>query len=182
MSLSHKLLAGFALATGCAITAHAGSITLNVRPGLWEMTTSGETSGTVPIPADVLAWLPPDRRAKVEAAMAANQSHAAKPHVYKECVTQASLQHGFNLDEERGHHCQNTVVTANSSTMDVKMQCKETNGTVSGTIHFTAATPEVVNGTVSMSMTDGVHTFNVNRVMNAKWLGADCGNVKPSGE
>ena len=53
---------------------------------------------------------------------------------------------------------------------------------MSGTSHFEAVGPEALTGTIDMTMTDGVRTTTVKRVMLGKWLGADCGNLKNAGD
>jgi hypothetical protein len=49
---------------------------------------------------------------------------------------------------------------------------------VKGTFRFEALTPDTMNGTINMVMTDGTHAMTIKRVISGKWLSADCGNVK----
>ena len=182
MSTSRVLFTALAFSACSALAAQASGISLNVRPGLWEMTTSGQTSGAPPIPAELLASLPPERRAKFEAAMAASMARAAAPHTFRQCVTQENLQRGFDVnDKVKGvDKCTQSVVSSTASVMEVREQCSGREK-VSGTFHFEAASPEAMNGTIDLAMSDGVHTMNVKRVMHAKWLSADCGSVKSAG-
>jgi hypothetical protein len=39
-----------------------------------------------------------------------------------------------------------------------------------------------MTGTINMTITDGVRTMTVKRVVNGKWLAADCGNLKRAGD
>jgi hypothetical protein len=39
-----------------------------------------------------------------------------------------------------------------------------------------------MTGTINMTITDGVRTMNVKRVVNGKWLAADCGDLKKAGD
>ena len=87
MSYSRLLFAGLCVSNILIFPGYAAAATLNLNPGLWEMTTTGETTGAPPIPADILAQMPPERRAKLEAAMAANATRASTPHVSKQCIT-----------------------------------------------------------------------------------------------
>ena len=32
---------------------------------------------------------------------------------------------------------------------------------------------------MNMTVSNGAHTMTMKRVMNGRWLGPDCGNVKP---
>jgi len=182
MSTPRLLFAGLAVASGYAVAAHAESISLKLRPGLWELTTSAETAGTMPIPPELLARIPPERRAKFEAAMAASQARMAKPHTFKQCITEASLRRGIDLNEDVSARCQNRVLSSTGSAMDVSVQCKGQRETTSGTFHFVAAGPETVNGTITMTMSDGARSMTIKRVMSGHWASADCGSVKAAGE
>ena len=52
---------------------------LNVKTGLWEVTTTVSTSGQMPIPPDLLAKLTPEQRAKFEQQMSGRSLQPAKP-------------------------------------------------------------------------------------------------------
>jgi hypothetical protein len=163
---------------GFAATSHAAQITLHVTPGLWQMTSSGETHGAPPIPADMLARLPPAQRAKMQAVLAATMARAGKPHVYKSCVTEKSLQRGFDPSEHSsGEKCKSTVLSSSASMMDVRVECVgERHGEhTNGHFHFVASSPVAMKGTIDMTMSDGAHTMRVKRVMQGQWLSADCG-------
>jgi Protein of unknown function (DUF3617) len=180
MSVSRALISGVAFITCFSLAAYAVPITLKLRPGLWEMTSQGENSGALPIPAEVLANLPPDRRAKMEAALAASRARAAKPHVSRQCITAESLQRGIDLDEKRGNDCQEKVVSSSSSEMDVQIECKGPRLASSGNWHFTATGVERLTGTINMKVSDGAqNNMTMRRVIEGKWLAADCGSVKP---
>jgi hypothetical protein len=183
MPIPRAPLAGLAFACFAAFTAQAAPAALNLHPGLWEMTTSGVASGALPIPDDMLARLPPDRRAKMEAAMAASRARAAAPHTFKQCITKDSLQHGLKVDDSKnGQSCRPTVVSSTASVMDMRLECKSPKQTTSGTFHFEAASPKSLAGTITMTIGDGVHTMTVNRIIQGKWLGDDCGGAKSVGQ
>jgi len=169
-------------ATVCFVAAsRAAPITLNVNPGLWQVTSTGEVSGAPPIPQEQLAKLSPAQRAKVAAAMAAAMGSANKPIVFKQCVTAESLQRGFEPDPKMGpNSCTETVVSSTPTAMDLQIECTGPQK-ASGTVHFEAATPAAFAGKVDITVTDGSHTMKVSRTLQGEWQGADCGNVKPSG-
>jgi hypothetical protein len=178
MSYSRLLFAGLCVSNILIFPSYAAAAGLNLKPGLWEMTWSGQTTGAPPIPADVLAQMPPERRAKFEAAMAANANRTSAPHANKHCITEKSLQRGLNVDENKGESsCQRTVVSNTALVMDMRQECTGRQKS-SGMFRFEAANPETMMGTINMTMTDGVHTMTVKRVVNGKWLAADCGNLK----
>src|SRR5450759_6027344 len=101
MSTSRLLIAGFCVCNILIFPSYAAASGLNLKPGLWEMTWSGQTTGAPPIPADVLAQMPPERRAKFEAAMAANANRTSAPHANKQCITENSLQRGLEVDDNK---------------------------------------------------------------------------------
>ena len=53
---------------------------------------------------------------------------------------------------------------------------------MSGTFRFQALSREAIRGDMTMAMISGDKTMNSKYTLQGKWLGADCGNVKPSGE
>jgi Protein of unknown function (DUF3617) len=162
-----------------AVASGAAPVSLDVKPGLWEVTSTGEVSGTPPIPAEQLAKLAPAQRAQVVAAMTAAMAAANKPVVFKQCLTEKSLQRGFEPDPNMAKDsCKQTVVSSTSTVLQVQMECTGPQK-VSGTIHFEAASSEAVTGTVDMTVSDGGNTIQVSRTLQSKWLGADCGKVKP---
>src|SRR5690348_6570180 len=98
-----------------------GAATLDVKTGLWEMTSVGETSGRPPIPAEVLAKMTPEQRAKIEQQMAAGMAAANQPHVRKECITQKALERGLNF--ENRPNCKTTVLNSTPRLLDIAMEC-----------------------------------------------------------
>ena len=78
-------------ATGSALTitllAHAqDTVKLNVKLGLWEVTTSGKPLGQ--LPEEMLQRIPPERRQQVIASM---QAAMTKPETHQQCLTAAKL-------------------------------------------------------------------------------------------
>lgn len=183
MSYSRLLFAGLFVSNIFISPGYAAAATLNLKPGLWEVTWTQQTTGGTPVPEDVLARMTPERRTKFDAAMAANDAtRASEPRVRKQCITEKSLQRGLNVDENKGGgSCQETLVSSTASVMDMRQECPGREN-MSGTSHFEAVGPEALTGTIDMTMTDGVRTTTVKRVMLGKWLGADCGNLKNAGD
>lgn len=168
---------------GFAVASVAGPAALNAKPGLWQMSSSGTIQGMPPIaaiPPDVLARMPPAQRARIRAAMAGSKGQDSKPQVYKFCVTENSLQHGFNPTERRpGFECKPTVISRTVSSMDVREECSGTHQHISGRFHFKVPNPVTMDGTIDMTMSDGPHTIHMNRVMHGQWIAADCGKYAP---
>ena len=160
----------------CISACQADPVTLNVRPGLWEMTVSGESSGMPSIPAEALARMTPEQRARVQAAMAAATASAGKPHAFKSCITEKTLQRGFDTGESSAQRkCTRTVVSSSASAMDGREECTGGRTPVSGHFHAEAPDPVTVNVTVDLTISEGSQAMTMKRVMHGKWVGGDCG-------
>lgn len=175
MSLTRILLAGLGLCALAGASA-ASPLTLNVRPGLWEMTSQSETQGIPGLPPELLARMTPAQRAKVEAMMAASRANARKPHSEKTCATEKDLRQGFDLGEhEPGVKCTRTVLSRSATAMEVRTVCRGGPRHSTGHFHFEAPNPTTMNGTFEVTMREGTHVMAVKSVMHGHWLGPDCG-------
>ena len=148
---------------------------LAVKPGLWEIVSHRDTKGMPQIPPEALEGLPPEKRAQIEEAI----KNQTKPHVSKSCLTDEQLKRGFTLgDKESMKSCKRTVLKSTSKVLDMRIECGGQRTTV-GDIHYEAVDPATMNATINMTMNDGQKTMTMKNVMHGKWLGADCGDVKP---
>jgi hypothetical protein len=169
------------LALVCSVVLATGAVaaTLDVKPGLWEVTSQGETSGMPPMPPQVLAQMSPQQRAQMMAAM---QGKMNQPHVARSCVTQKMLDRGMTFDRPNDR-CTQSVTGSTSHSVDVKVVCTgEQQQKTTGTMHMDASSRESFSGAFNMVSTDGTNTMTMKRTMQGKWLGSDCGTVKPHEE
>lgn len=178
ISAQRKIAALAAVSLAATLISYAGdgSVKLNVKLGLWEVSTSGKAGGE--IPEQMLAQIPPERRAQMIAAIKANVN---RTHVYRQCITAEKLKQGFDVQPRRDG-CQRTVVSNTSTDMTFREQCSGPEGPQNIEAHLHADSTESVTGTVSASMNRGGQTMTVDNTMLGKWLGASCGNVKDSEE
>lgn len=148
---------------------------LNVRTGLWESTITTSTSGQMPIPAEMLARLTPEQRAKFEARMKQNSAPKSRTYTNRDCETKEKLaEQPFNSEKE----CKQTIITSTSTKAEVKMVCELGDVRSSGTMRIDVLSPESVKGAGQMTSNGGGHTMTVNTSFSAKWLGSSCGAVK----
>lgn len=148
---------------------------LNVKPGLWESTTSVTTSGQLPMPAEYLNKLTPEQRARFEQAMKAHSAPRTTSHTQKACETKEKLQESpFNDQKE----CKQTLITSTSSRAEVNIMCQFEDVTTRGHMNIEAISAESVKGTGEMTSSGGGHTMNNKVSFTAKWLGSSCGSVK----
>jgi Protein of unknown function (DUF3617) len=151
---------------------------LNVKLGLWEISTFPQVNGSLPITDEQLQKLPPDQRAKFEAAMQAAIARGSQPRVFKECMTAEKRSRGFNAGSDQSKNCQTTLVTNTASEFESRHECVTEDGKQSTSVHFRVVSSDQVSGTVNALISHGAKTMTVNSTMQGKWLGSDCGNVK----
>lgn len=177
--MNKKLLAIIFFSAPLATWAAGGS-PLDIKTGLWEITHTTETSGVPPIPADVLAQMPPERRAQMEKMMQHRQDQGPKTRVSKSCITQDKLDKPFNENEDRDEHCKHTIVKQTSTTQDVHFDCSDEDKQrmTSGDFHLQAIDREHVKGMVKVNSSAEEHAMKMNMEMAGKWLGSDCGTTK----
>jgi hypothetical protein len=169
--------AGSALALALAVARAADVPMLNVKLGLWEITTHPQVNGNLPITDEQLNKLPPEQRAKFEAAMQAAIARGAQPRLFKECMTPEKRSRGFNAGSDQSKNCQQTLVTNTPSEFELHRECSSEDGKQSTSVHFRIISSDQVSGTVNALISHGTKTMTVNSTMEGKWLGASCGNV-----
>jgi hypothetical protein len=175
-----KLVSVTGLALAAGAVAYGANFTLHVTPGLWEVSSTAKMSGMPAASEGVLAQLPPEQRAKVEAQIQAAMAGAQKAHTVKSCVTQKDLDRPFHAMEDRpGMKCQENVVSSSWTSQNMSIACTGKRGTTTGTVHFDAPSPTAMKGVVDVTTSDRGHPVTVKVEIVGHWLGADCGSVKP---
>jgi hypothetical protein len=175
-------LATTCLAATAAVQA-ADYTKLNIKPGLWEVSSNPTVTGQMPIPEEELAKLTPEQRARMEAAMKNYATPAAKPRVYKECMTAEKIAKGFPINApDAAPSCKRKIVSSTASELTLHDECDKGSQKTVSDMHFNVKSGTHVDGTlkVIISSSDGKKTMTVNSNLQGKWLGADCGSVKDS--
>src|SRR6195256_976644 len=173
MPIARTAVLGLGVTVGSMLLAHAAGPSLDVKTGLWEITSTGATTGAPPIPPEALAQMTPEQRAKMESAMQAAISRNNQPHVSKSCITQKQLEKAPNFAEQHDKSCKQTVVSRTASVIETRVECTGPQK-MSGTFRFQAVSREAIHGDVSMVMSDGNKTMTSKHAIQGKWLGADC--------
>lgn len=183
-----RLQASGVVALGCLIgamgIARAQSSTLPVKQGLWEtqVTVTSQMS------------LPPDVEGKIAAMPAAQQAMirqnmgGGKP---TSSTNQSCIASQVTMDQFLNKQQQNTQMkctftnrqqTATGASFDTS--CTTPQGTATGHSQFTFVDDEHVTGqthmTVNMTSAKGSAQSTMDSTMSMKYLGADCGSVKPN--
>jgi len=162
----------------CSLTLSAADklTPLNVKEGLWEITVTHSMTGMPNMPAippDVLAKLPPEQRARMEAMMKGGSGTI----VQKECITKEKLEKhsAFNVNRPE---CTRTVVSSTGSKLEMKIHCEGKQGASDGTLVVEAIGSDTTKGTMHLVTSANGSNMNIDMAFSSKYLGPDCGDVK----
>ncbi|HEX8013121.1 MAG TPA: DUF3617 domain-containing protein [Casimicrobiaceae bacterium] len=170
------------LAISIACSAGAAVAGVNVKPGLWEHTTTTRTEGGPAMPQmPDLSNLPPEQRARIEQMMAGRMSGQPQTQIARTCITPDQLKewdsYAKGQRDSGGPRCERKVLEQSPQHVKMGLSCE--GGKTTGNIEFTATSSERVTGKIAMvSRNDGApRTFNAE--ISGRWLGSDCGDIKP---
>ena len=163
---------GLVLAGLCVPLLTSAAERLDVKPGLWEITTITQSSGVLPLPEGLMDKLTAKQRAKIAAEARAHAAQGPDKDTSRDCVTQKDLDEPFHSANAR--QCVTSVVSTTRTSQEMRIVCSgEPKG--SGTFKVTAPTPETMNGTIEMKVGEGAAAFTLNGKLSGRWLSADCG-------
>jgi hypothetical protein len=156
---------------GLAPAAYAGD-TLDIKPGLWEITSSHRISGIPPMPKDWQDKVTPEQRAAMEAAFRKEAEKGPQIETDRECITKKDMEKPFDVGEK---DCKQTVVHTTSTTQEVRLSCNgEMKG--NGVLRVTTPTPETMTGTLDLQVGEGQDPMKIKSELKGRWLGPDCGD------
>lgn len=179
MAMMKLLRLGSLLLAVVCVAQAADYVKPNIKPGLWEVRHTPQVKGEMPIPEDQLAKMTPQQRQRVQAAMKAGMSNAAKPHVYKECMTPEKIARALDLDRgSQDSSCKRAIVTSSPSELRLHDDCTRPDGKSVTDVHVRIEGTTRLTGTVDVVMSSGGKTMAVNSKLSGKWLSTDCGAVK----
>jgi hypothetical protein len=170
---SRLVTLGLVAALATLLAQAADIVKPNIKLGLWEITTTTKMAGLPGMSDEMLAKIPPERRAKMLAAL---EARSGKPHVAKQCMTEEKIARGFKTDE--GDSCTRQVLASSATEVKVHDECTTEQGKRITDAHFQMTDHEHMTGTVHVVMTRGERTMNLDGTLEGKWLSASCGNVK----
>jgi len=181
--MNHRTtLATLALLLAAAVPASAQK----VAPGLWEysMTMQGAGGGTDPAMArmqEQMARMSPEERKQIEAMMAGRGIRmgggVGQPMSVKICITpeQAAREEMAPPDS----NCKQVSRERSGNTMRFKFACSgEHQGTGEGEYTFTSDKAHQGRVVITGVGRDG-QPHRIEMLHSGRWLGADCGDVKP---
>jgi hypothetical protein len=166
--------------TGCALLSCVVYAQDNRRPGLWELSAQMQGPGMAAmIPEDRLAKMTPEQRAQVEAMMASRMGGGAQPIITKSCETTETIKKEQAYGQDKNRTCKVATVSSTGSKRVMQISCDTPNGKSEGTMTVDIPDPEHFNGTMVMHVNSQGRSVDMNQKITGKWLGSDCGDVKP---
>ena len=144
---------------------------LNVKTGAWETTTRSSMNQST-IPADTLAKIPPEMRAKLQAQIKASQ---LKDHVTKSCITNDDLNQNKMLDTPQYKECTRKILSSSSTKMTMQSNCPAPHES-SSIVTVEAITPEKMIGTIDISQPKA---GKIHIDIKGQWLSSSCAGIPP---
>jgi hypothetical protein len=155
---------------------------LDVKPGLWETTTTTAMSSMLPIDT---SNMPPEQKARIEAAM---KNMAGSPHTtaVKSCVTREGIDKAIaDANSTKTNTCAPKLVSASASKVRLHIDCTREGGNMksNGDMTIERTDSEHFKGTGAMKST-GANGRNMDMKwsMTGTFVSSDCGKVKPAGQ
>jgi hypothetical protein len=150
-----------------------------IKPGLWEVRSERELDGQkqqMPDMSERLKNLPPEARAQIEAMMKQRGvDMSGGGGGMKICLTKESLDQG-RWQNHQGT-CKTDFTSRSGSTWKWHTSCSQPVAETDGEATFTSAESYTVKTATTTNVQGAPRTTHM--TMNSKWLGADCGDVKP---
>jgi Protein of unknown function (DUF3617) len=167
-----------ALGLSGSVACLAAGLSLDVTPGLWEVSTVGAVSGMPQIPAGMLAQMKPEQRLMAQAMALAIVAQAGVPHHLQFCLTPEQLRRGLDLDRLGGGDCRRTIRSSSPAGLDMQVACGGEDR-MSGVVHVRVLDRSRVTGDIDVQENIGGTNAAIRQTVHGRWLGASCGDVPP---
>ena len=157
----------------------------NIKPGLWETTTQmqgergGQMAGAMAEMQKQMASMPPEQRKMIEDMMA-KRGVAAGPAAgggmaVKICMTQEMISR--NEVGRQKSDCTHTASPRAGNTVKFSYSCPNPPSRGEGVVTYTSPDAYSVKVTTITTIKGKEEAIEVQS--NSKWLGSDCGAIKP---
>jgi hypothetical protein len=175
MNSTSRWMCAVLLAGMTGAVALAQKPVLNVKMGLWELTSMTQVGGQMP--AIDTSKMTPEQKAQFEAAMK-SAVLGAHTNVTKSCITKEKFDKAnFMMTDKDAETCKQTVSTNTPTSLDAAIACTGEHPRT-GEVHIEAPSPSAFKGTIKFAMSERGRAMTVDGTMTARWLAADCGDVK----
>jgi hypothetical protein len=171
---SSRLLVAASLAAGTVFIAPlAAAQTPPIKPGLWEVKLVGGEDRSAQL-AERMKNMPPDKRAQMEAMMKEHGIDITAGGATHVCYDKDSMD---VAQLEKQTTCKTDFSSRTSSSWKWHSVCSQFKSESDGEAVFTNAENYTINTTTTSTMSGQPKTTK--RTMQAKWLGSNCGDLKP---
>jgi hypothetical protein len=144
---------------------------LNIRPGLWEVTQTMTMSGA-PL---YVEGMPAAGRAEYAKSWAKD---VGKPQTDtdKQCITEKDIKNAkvFENPSQEGKQCKVTTSKQTSTAWVASSECKDAKTTNLIQLDYAAPAPERFTGSMKSTMTSPNGKTVIDMKMSGKWVGASC--------
>jgi hypothetical protein len=136
-----------------ATTSSALASTINVRPGLWEVTINTQSE-----------MLPPELQ---------------HPVTYKSCITQQDIDNEKDdfLKGEEGMTCNNKITKKTKNGAAGTFHCTDGNDVQAGEFEYELSDREHSSGKITINMTMDGNTMTSHGSLKSHWISASCGDT-----
>ena len=180
--------AQYVLAIAAMAFASAAGAQSSLKPGLWEInhqmhSSSGEMEKGMAQMQQQLANMPPEQRKKVEEMMASRGMSPGGPSgaggmSMKVCMTKEMVERADVPMQQQGQNdCRTTQQSRSGNTMKFAYTCTTPPSSGEGEMTYTSS--EAYNMKMLVNSTVRGKPEKMNMESSGRWLGADCGSVKP---
>ena len=182
MKARHLIAAAAALAASCLPAAAQ-----QLKPGLWEITNrmqsnSGQMESAMGKMQQQMASMSPEQRQMVEQMMAQRGVQmggggGAGGMSMKVCMSREMVERN-EVPTQRGE-CKTTSQQRSGNTMKMAFTCANPPSNGEGQVTFNSPETYSMKMTVNTAVQGRAETVNMDG--SGKWLGADCGSLRPIG-
>lgn len=149
-----------------------------IKPGLWQVHSEREVDGQkvqMPNMSERFKDMPPEARKKMEDMMKQRGVDVGSGAQMKICLSRESLDPG-QWQRNQGT-CKTDYGTRSSSVWTWHTSCQEPASETDGEARFAGSESYTVKTATTMTLQGQTRTTRM--TLTSKWLGADCGDIKP---
>ena len=155
-----------------------------MKPGLWEISSkmggSPEMDKAMSQMQQQMASMPPEQRKMMEDMMAKNGmsmgAAAGGAIVLKSCISKEMAERNQMPMQQKGD-CSSTISDQSSTGMKMRFTCVNPPSNGEGQFSFSGNSAYTMKMKVNTSVAGKMETTTIDG--SGKWLGADCGSIKP---
>ena len=166
------------IASALTVAAHGGQAQTMppMKAGLWQIRIESEINGQKPPDmAERMKNMSPETRKNVEAAMKRQGMDAGDSGGRKACYSRETIDRGRWAEQPNG--CKTDYSSRTASAWKWHSSCPQIGYEGDGEAVFLSSESYVVKS--SGAMTSGGKARTTHSTITAKWLAADCGDLKP---